>query len=304
MSRLRLPRGPLRTLLLLLPPVLLAVCGCVYVALSLPRNANHVLDPDAYFTGPGLALARAVDHLDTHRIDQLVREQGLDPNTVFDRSGRPLLAWPVLTANPKGLKLLLDAGASPNVRGQAGTAAAFESALVPAAERSDPDYLTELLMRGGDPNTRNAEGQPLLYVAFKHGRWANVQHLILSGANQDTVLDGADHYDTVLSWYARSGRFDRLYWLLEHGGDPTMRMHDLEGARLLGTAQSNDGRMPIVEDAFYRDVPEAMRDWQRACQAWLLDKGIGRPPIPPTLRPRQRDPLPSDQEAGPGSIAL
>jgi hypothetical protein len=272
---------------------LATLAGCVYLLLpmSTARPATAGPNPADYFTGGGLALARAIDRNDWDAIDRLVNEQGLDPDTIFDRLGRPLLAWPVVTHNPQGLHLLLNAGASPNVRTQAigttsGTTsgAAAESTLAAAAAMADSSYITELLMRGGDPNGRNAAGEPLLYVAFVNGHWDNVRALVMSGANLDTTLYTDDGYDTVLSWYSRIGRFDRLYWLLEHGGDPTRRMRDLEGSRLAGTADSNEGRMPIVEDTFYATVPEQMRDWQRACQAWLLLHGIDRPPMPPSRR--------------------
>lgn len=286
--------------------LLLALSGGVHLALSRPESVNHLLDPAQYFSGDGLALALAVDHLDRKQIDRLVYGRGVDPDTIFDRTGRPLLAWPVVTHNAEGLHLLLNAGASPNVRqitDGVALATAAETALVAAAAMTDPDYLTELLQRGGDPNARNADGEPLLYVAFVSGQWTNVQRLILSGANLDTTLYTEDGYDTVLSWYSRIGRFDRLYWLMEHGGDPTRRMHDLQGSRLAGTAESNEGRMPIVEDAYYRNVPAPMRDWQQACQSWLLLRGIGRPPMPTSLRPREQE-RELAQEPGKGAIAL
>jgi hypothetical protein len=272
---------------------LATLAGCVYLLLpdTVTIGGTDAPDPAEHFTGPGLEMARALDRNDWDTIDRLVNERGIDPDTLFDVQGRPLLAWPLTTRNPQGLHLLLNAGASPNVRMQANgiaVGAAAESTLVRAATMADPRYLIELLMRGGDPNARNAAGEPLLYVAFASGHWDNVQALIMSGANLDTTLYTDDGYDTVLSWYAKIGRFDRLYWLLEHGGDPTRRMHDLEGSRLAGTAESNEGRMPVVEDAFYAQAPEHMKAWQQACQAWLLLHNIDRPPPPPSLRMRER----------------
>lgn len=276
----------------------------LYLYLPPPNLAKLPLDPADYFSGQGLALARAVDRGDAEAIGKLIYEKGVDPDRIFDHIGRPLVAWPVITHNPRGLALLLDAGASPNAR-QLSQAVdggpAAETALVPAAAMVDPTYLTELLQHGGDANGRDARGRPLLYVAFINGHWTNVQRLIMSGADLDTTLYSHDGYDTVLSWYAKIGRFDRLYWLLEHGGDPTRRMHDLPGSRLAGTLESNEGRMPIVEDAFYAQVPEQMHDWQQACQSWLLTKGIDRPPAPPSMRMRERQ---RTEERAPGAIPL
>jgi ankyrin repeat protein len=273
---------------------LVAIAGAIAVVLvpglRRPAPANP-LDPAAYFSGPGLQLARAVDRNDWDRIDRLVYERGIDPDTIFDHQGRPLLLWPLVTRNPMGLHLLLNVGATPDVRLQStgiAVGGAAETALVEAAGMADSRYLIELLQRGGDPNGRNAAGEPLLYVAFVSGHWDNVQLLIMAGANLDTTRSGASDYDTVLSWYAKIGRFDRLYWLLDHGGDPTLRMHDLEGSRLAGTAESYSGRTPIVEDVFYTQVPAQMKDWQQACQAWLLLHNISRPPAPPSMRLRER----------------
>lgn len=280
--------------------VLVAVLALVVVAgviavmvvpgLRRPAPGNP-LDPAAYFSGPGLELARAVDRNDWDRIDRLVYERGIDPDAVFDHQGRPLLLWPLLTRNPMGLHLLLNVGATPDVRQQTTgitVGAAAESALVQAARMADSRYLIELLQRGGDPNGQNAAGEPLLYVAFVSGHWDNVQLLIMAGANMDTTRSGEGGYDTVLSWYAKIGRFDRLYWLLDHGGDPTLRMHDLDDSRFTGTAESYSGRTPIVEDVFYTQVPAQMKDWQQACQAWLLLHNITRPPAPPSTRMRER----------------
>ncbi|MET1024135.1 MAG: ankyrin repeat domain-containing protein [Pseudoxanthomonas sp.] len=272
---------------------LAAVAGGVALVLPglrAPKPGNP-LDPAEHFTGAGLAMARAVDRNDWDTLDRLVYEGGIDPDTVFDHQGRPLLLWPLLTRNPMGLHLLLNVGATADVRLQTtgvpvGTAA--ESALVQAAGMADSRYLIELLQRGGDPNGRNAAGEPLLYVAFRSGHWDNVQLLVMAGANMDTTRSGEGGYDTVLSWYAKLGRFDRLYWLLDHGGDPTLRMHDLHDSRLAGTAESYAGRTPIVEDVFYTQVPAQMKDWQQACQAWLLLHNITRPPAPPSTRMRER----------------
>ncbi|WP_093138941.1 ankyrin repeat domain-containing protein [Pseudoxanthomonas sp. GM95] len=297
---------PRRWLVALLALVIAALLGaCVYVLLPLSMGSGSaLLDPADYFAGDGLRMARAVDRNDWDAIDKMVYEQGIDPDTIFDRQGRPLLAWPLLTYNPEGLHLLLNAGATPDIRMQSAgitIGPGAETSLVRAAAMADSRYLVELLMRGGDPNARNAAGQPLLYVAFSNGHWDNVQALIMSGAHLDTTLEDDGGYDTVLSWYSRIGRFDRLYWLLENGGDPTRRMRDVVGSRLAGTAESYDGRMPVVEDTFYAKVPEQMRDWQKACQAWLLTHNIGRPPAPPSKQLLERQ---MPQERGKNEIAL
>lgn len=249
----------------------LCLSGCV--AAPSPQAAQP-FDARDHFHGRALALAQAVDRKDAAAIDRLIAQEHLDPDALFDAADAPMLAWPVINGNAEGLKQLLDAGADPNARrtrperryGQS-----RDNALVYAARAPDPVYLRLLLDRGGDPDTRNADGEPLLYVATLARRWANVRLLVLRGARVNEGLSGGGDANTVLHWYSSHGAFEQVDWLLRHGGDPTRTV-------AAGPGTPGPGRMPIVEDIDYAVVAGAMVPWQRRCQHWLRDHGIARAP--------------------------
>ena len=226
-----------------------------------------------HFQGKALALAQAVDRKDANAIRHLIRDEGVDPDTLFDQGHMPMVAWPVINGNLEGLRLLLDNGANPNARmmmplrkrGKAGE----DNALVFAAGIPDQRFLKLLLDRGGDPNTQSSNDEQLTYVATLHHQWPNVKLLIERGANINQPLYTTDGYDTVLNWYTMYGNFEEAYWLLQHGADPTRKLKASPG-------NPNDGRMPMVEDIYYAPVTQDAIPWQRLCQHWLRDHGIPR----------------------------
>ena len=244
------------------------LASCDWVA---DANQTSQWNPKDYFDGPTAELAEAAMHGDAKEVTRLIKEEGVNPDTSFGKDGMPLLAWPILTENPEGLKALLDNGADPNARminktlerGQN-----LDNAMVMAAGWPNPVYLEMLLKHGGDPNTKNSNNDPLLLEAFlKQRQWPNIQLLVLHGANvNETWLGEAS---TVLSQYSYYANFEEVYWLLQHGADPTLRMH--------GKIHPPEGSMIVVDDIYWQPttVP-ANIEWQRKCQHWLSEHGIKR----------------------------
>lgn len=246
-----------------------------------------------YFQGKALELAEAVDRNDAADVHRLIKQEGVNPDVIFDESAMPMVAWPIFSKNLPGLKLLLDNGANPNARrvdAQRASGQQRNNALVFAAGDADSRYLAMLLKYGGDPNTYNSNGETLTHVAFLRDQWKNVQLLVENGANINEGLYVPEDYDTVASWYSGMGDFDKVYWLLQHGADPTKRM--------IAPAQSaNAGRMPILESIFWLPVKPQMIEWQRKCQQLLADRGIRRPPMPAYIKQkRQQLNLPSEEK--------
>jgi uncharacterized protein len=241
------------------------------------------------FEGPGLALAIAAEHGQTETIRRLMREQKVDPDTIFAKEdGMPLVAWPVYTRNPEGLKAMLENGADPNARrpeyvdkqyddGSGGRYFSYENAMVYAAKEENPIYLRRLLEHGGDPNTRNSNNEPLTYVAFiTQNQWQNVKLLIEGGAD----IEGASWSGRPIDWYSRRGGFEQTYWLLQRGADPT---------HITRAADPKQHYMPVVADIYWHPGSPATTEWQRKCQHWLRDKGISRPPMPEHLREMRKN---------------
>ncbi|MGS1014548.1 ankyrin repeat domain-containing protein [Rhodanobacter sp. UC4450_H17] len=246
------------------------------VACSIPPPpARQPFRATDHFQGQALELAQAVDRKDAAAIRHLIKDEGVNPDTIFDQANMPMVAWPIINQNFDGLRLLLDNGANPNARkmmplrerGKAGE----DNALVFAAGLPDQRYLKLLLDRGGDPNTMSSNDEQLTYVATLHHVWPNVQLLIERGANINQPLYTTDGYNTVLNWYTKYADFEQAYWLLQHGADPTRKIKADPGT-------PNYGRMPMVEDIYYAPVRPDGVAWQRKCQHWLRDHGIQRTP--------------------------
>lgn len=263
-------------------------------------NAQPAREPGAYggpasnyFEGKALELAEALDRNDAADVRRLIKQEGVNPDVIFDESAMPMVAWPVFSKNLPGLKLLLDNGADPDARrvdAQRVSGQRRNNALVLAAGEADPRYLAMLLKYGGDPNTYNSNGETLTHVAFLRDQWNNVQLLVENGANINEGLYVPDDYDTVASWYSGMGDFDKVYWLLQHGADPTKKM-------IAPALSPNEGRMPILESIFWLPVKPRMIEWQKKCQRMLTERGIRRPPMPAYLKQKrlQLD-LPTDEE--------
>jgi uncharacterized protein len=247
---------------------LLAACNLP----AAPKTSTW--DANDYFKGKAVELADAAMQGDAQEIKRLMKAEGVNPDSIFGEGAMPLIAWPILTESPEGLKAMLENGANPNARmidksrdrGQN-----RNNAMVMAAGLEDPQYLKLLLEHGGNPNTRNSNNESLLLEAFlKQRQWPNIQLLVLNGA--DINMPGGSgppgSPDTLISWYAPYSNFDKVYWLLEHGADPTLKHY--------GKFHPPEGSMLVVDEIFWGPSYPEQLPWQRKCQQWLLKKGIKR----------------------------
>lgn len=119
---------------------------------------------------------------------------------------------------------MLDNGADPNVALPYQTldrgARNNSNAMVWAAEQDDPIYLKLPLDHGGDPNTRNANNETLLFHALiKQNKRADIQLLVERGADVNAL---AGMGGTLIDNYAIGGAFEEVHWLLKRKADPTL----------------------------------------------------------------------------------
>ena len=250
--------------LVLCAALLLTACFELPPAAAQSRYGD--LNKEPWFPGnpQAAALALAAEHGDVKEIRRLMKDEGVNPDTVFTKEGTPLVAWPIFTKNPVGLKAMLENGADPDARDPKPFSRTYQgkplgryfrnNAMVWAAKADDPIYLKLLLDHGGDPNTRNSNDETLLKQAKFSGAWENIELLVERGADVNALSQGRAFVDM----YAGLGSFVRTLWLLEHGAIPTKF---------------------TIDNIFWHPGNPKKPESQRDCQQWLLQHGHERPPV-------------------------
>ena len=250
-----------------------------------PAQMSHY-GVDNFFADPkAQALAVAAEYGDVQAVHRLMKDEGVNPDTIFSKEGMPLLAWPIFTHNPEGLKAMLENGADPNVKQAYPTQERGlrydNNAMVWAAKQEDPIYLKLLLDHGGDPNTRNVNDETLLFQAFIwHNQWQNVQLLVERGADVNAL---AGMGQSILQVYASWADFDKVYWLLQHDADPSID-YMVDQPKPPAPRRSR-----TIEAIFWYPVKPAGLESQRKCQQWLLQHGHKRPAMPDYYRDMRKD---------------
>ena len=148
--------------------------------------------------------------------------------------GSTPLMYAVAVADAEAVRLLLDAGADPDARNEAGA-----TALMWAVD--DPDKARLLLRRGADPNARSDDGRTPLLVATSWSQPYEVVKLLLDrGAKPSPLVNTYKGPVTPLRLAAEAGDEAVLRLLLDRGAD----------AKALG------GVLPLV-GALARETPAA-----------------------------------------------
>lgn len=298
--------------LLLLSTALFLQTGCLLSAPSPAAKSAHTRSLEQWYPDKGAqALAVAAEFGDAAEVRRLMKEEGVNPDKYFSPEGMPLIAWPVFTKNPAGLKAMLENGADPNAAmpyplPPDRTPRNNDNAMVLASKQEDPIYLRYLLDHGGNPNTRNVNNETLIFQAFIwQNQWQNVQLLIERGANINEPHPGGIS-GPVVELYATRGGFERVHWLLERGADPGLEYY----GDLATPPFSSHTASPTLKAIFWKPMKAGIgREWQTKCQRWVLAKGFSRPSMPEHYREdreafgyetdESKVPLPEVQEAAP-----
>jgi hypothetical protein len=272
---------------------LFALSGCLDAAPNPAAQSRHGVD--RVYTDPkAQALAVAAELNDAEEVHRLMKVEGVNPDLYFGvggDEGLPLVAWPVITKSPQGLKALLENGADPNAavlhpaqQDERFKGRHINNAMVWAAKADDPIYLKLLLGHGGNPNTRNSNGETLMYQALIMGEgWEKVKLLVERGADVNTPDGGGGQ--PIIEAYTDYANFPQVYWLLERGADPTLQY--MGDAAKEPVVHRNDSR--TIDYIFWYPVNPVYKEWQRNCQIWLLKRGYQRPPMSALLRKLRED---------------
>jgi uncharacterized protein len=234
-------------------------------------------------------LVLAVHGGDVGTIRRLINEHPDLPRwRIGDRNGirTPLhmvTDWPgYFPRGPEIARLLLDAGADPNV-GSAGpadpNAAESETPLHWAASNDDVAVAAVLIDGGANleaPSAGPIAGPPLVN-AVAYGCWAVARLLVARGARigslwQAAALGDQARVDEILTAGPAPSQedLDEAFWQACHGGQRRMAEYLLDrGADINATPDYSD--TPAVEVAGQADT---MRE---ALVSWLKERGAGQP---------------------------
>lgn len=229
------------------------------------------MQPERFFTGQMLELAKAIADSDTKRIAATIKA-GANPNG-YGKEGMTPLLFALGHKSKTSLKTLLENGADPNMRIIAPDAidgVKDESAVTFVAGATDNEYLSILLDHGGDVNAKNSNDEPILITMFfvSPPNYDGIKLLLQRGANINATDSGGS---TLLMDMASLRHFEQVYHLLEQGADYTIKE---------GTGYGPDYHI-YQEKIDPKAFPEAY-EWQRKCQEFLKARGVKDPgPLKP-----------------------
>jgi len=174
--------------------VALTACGAA------PQGKKKQMD---WFYGKDIALQRAIDADDPAAVDQAVRN-GANVNAKGLHGTTPL-EWALGHFKKNAYKKLLELKADPNRRDEEKDNA---MTLAVRAYKKDPDYLKLALAAGGDPNTRDAGGDPIIMrfmndfdcSAIRLMKEAGTDINARTRSDDPLVLDAAIAEDWDVTW--------------------------------------------------------------------------------------------------------
>jgi hypothetical protein len=145
-------------------------------------------DVNVFRDSPAWDVALAIRDQDNDKVKSLLKGKPLSIINFRDKYyGQSLLNWAVYRDNYESAKILIEAGADPNLKGYDST-----SAVIHAADKAETsDYLCLMLKYGGNPNSvadidaPQHLRTPLIAAAYK--RLESVKMLIDAGANPNFI---------------------------------------------------------------------------------------------------------------------
>lgn len=218
------------------------------------NTRRMTLEPERFFEGRELALARAVQANQLDEVRRLAKDVELNQ---FHKENMTPLIWAMLIDREKSFRELLRLGANPNLKdGQN-----VQPVAIAAGSSDNNKYMKILLENGGDPNSWQKD-KPAIHNAFDREYYKNVAMLIAAKADIN-IRDKQD--DTILISAGYQERFDKAIEFIQAGAD--VHVTSDGGGIALEVQEST----PNVGSKTYED--------QARLKKILMDKGI-RFPVP------------------------
>lgn len=195
------------------------------------RATGNDLEPE-YATPDQRELLDAAAKGDRTRLELLLKE-GIAPNGRADVWGRTALLEAVDRGHVEMVRLLLDAGADPDLRGGG------HAPLVRAALLGHAQITGMLLKHGADPDIKSSDGNTALTAAATMNRPEVIR--VLMGFRPDYTLHNLEGR-TALSVAALEGFEEAVRALLEAGVDVNVQDHN-KGTAMDATTESDNKRI-------------------------------------------------------------
>jgi ankyrin repeat protein len=140
-----------------------------------------------------------------------------------ERIGLTPLASAVRARQPKSMRLLLRAGADPNLANNLGETPLYRYIVSACQHPSPADKLIIrlLLEHGADPNQRSLDGNTPLYWAVSRNRLEIARNLLEHGADPNQTLRGG--FTTPLALAVEYQQLEMVRLLLQHDTDPNAK---------------------------------------------------------------------------------
>jgi len=196
---------------------------------------KHNFQPEDFFTGNLLPLARAIYDDDAKAVKNYIQNKGIDVNTVGEKHGYTLLLYAISAESKSVVKALLELGANPNLVSNTKVYENDDSdeyyifdryPLPDATYLPDLFFVKTLLKYGADPNL----GNPLHEAIVNTPEDSTIKMfdlLLENGANINALNNNGD---TPLYTSIFISRSDYANYFLDNGANANIICRDGETA--------------------------------------------------------------------------
>jgi uncharacterized protein len=230
------------------------------------HSAAHAMTPRPQFfaTGPQALLEAAIRADDTGAIKRAI-DDGASVNARGKFDITPLMIA-VDAQNLRAVRWLLSSGALPNARAQDGNGPVSLAVTSCRAKPNGWQIMLAVIQAGGDPNTRQPDGDPVLMRFILDHDAAGLKQMKSLGADLD-ILDRGRH--PLITNVAMSQDWDMVWALVELGA----RVDYEQGQSTQPLSLALKGRYPAPDSALYA--------YKRKVWQALKDKGLPVHPLDP-----------------------